>query len=74
MIDTSGAPLHKRGYRTESNEAPIRETLAAAMVRMSRPQRERPPCRPLLRLGYDRHRGRHARRRRRARPAQDVCR
>lgn len=38
MIDTSGAPLHKRGYRTESNEAPIRETLAAAMVRMSRPR------------------------------------
>lgn len=40
MIDTSGAPLHKRGYRTESNEAPIRETLAAAMVRMSRPRED----------------------------------
>lgn len=29
MIDTSGAPLYKRGYRTETGEAPLRETLAA---------------------------------------------
>lgn len=40
MIDTSGAPLHKRGYRTESAEAPLRETLAAAMVKISRPREE----------------------------------
>ena len=33
MIDTSGAPLHKRGYRPDSNAAPLRETLAAAMVK-----------------------------------------
>ena len=32
MIDTSGAPLYKRGYRTETGEAPLRETLAAAMA------------------------------------------
>lgn len=31
MLDTSGRGLHKRGYRPESNDAPIRETLAAAM-------------------------------------------
>lgn len=31
MIDTSGRGLHKRGYRAISNDAPIRETLAAAM-------------------------------------------
>lgn len=31
FIDTSGEPLHKRGYRRSSGEAPIRETLAAAM-------------------------------------------
>ncbi|MBR3593874.1 MAG: class I SAM-dependent RNA methyltransferase [Clostridia bacterium] len=31
MIDTSGDGLHKRGYRPSSNEAPIKETLAAAM-------------------------------------------
>lgn len=36
LLDTSGAPLHKRGYRAESAEAPIRETLAAAMAYLSR--------------------------------------
>lgn len=40
MIDTSGAPLYKRGYRTETGEAPLRETLAAAMARISRPREE----------------------------------
>jgi len=34
-VDTSGAGLHKRGYRTQSVEAPIKETLAAAMVSLS---------------------------------------
>ncbi len=38
MIETSGAPLHKRGYRTQANAAPLRETLAAAMVLTSRPR------------------------------------
>ncbi len=32
MLDTTGEPLHKRGYRPVSTEAPLRETLAAAMV------------------------------------------
>ncbi|MBQ8174072.1 MAG: class I SAM-dependent RNA methyltransferase [Clostridia bacterium] len=40
MIDTSGAPLHKRGYRAESGGAPIRETLAAAMAAISRPRED----------------------------------
>ena len=40
MIDTSGTPLHKRGYRRESNGAPIRETLAAAIAKTSRPREE----------------------------------
>lgn len=35
MIDTTGAALHKRGYRAKSNLAPLRETLAAAMVMIS---------------------------------------
>ncbi|MCX7615507.1 MAG: class I SAM-dependent RNA methyltransferase [Clostridiales bacterium] len=35
-LDTSGAGLHKRGYRAIGNEAPLRETLAAAMVHLSR--------------------------------------
>lgn len=32
MLDTSGAGLHKRGYRKTSTEAPIKETLAAGIV------------------------------------------
>ena len=35
-IDTSGAGLHKRGYRAYAGEAPLKETLAAALVMMSR--------------------------------------
>lgn len=31
-LDTSGTPLHKRGYRPAQVAAPLRETLAAAMV------------------------------------------
>lgn len=34
-IDTSGVGLHKRGYRQESVEAPIKETLAAALISLS---------------------------------------
>ena len=40
MIDTSGVALHKRGYRRESNAAPIRETLAAAIAATSRPRED----------------------------------
>ena len=36
MLDTSGAGLHKRGYRKHSNDAPIKETLAAVMAKLSR--------------------------------------
>ncbi len=31
-LDSSGAPLHQRGYRTNTHKAPIRENLAAAML------------------------------------------
>ncbi|WP_130808130.1 THUMP domain-containing class I SAM-dependent RNA methyltransferase [Senegalia massiliensis] len=34
-IDTSGVGLHKRGYRKEAMEAPLKETLAAALVQLS---------------------------------------
>ncbi|WP_411841839.1 THUMP domain-containing class I SAM-dependent RNA methyltransferase [Salinicoccus sp. HZC-1] len=34
-IDTSGPALHKRGYRTGQGEAPIKETLAAAMLKLA---------------------------------------
>ena len=35
-LDTSGTALHKRGYRPAHNAAPLRETLAAALVTLSR--------------------------------------
>lgn len=34
-IDTSGVGLHKRGYRTLSNTAPLKETLAAGLIQLS---------------------------------------
>jgi 16S rRNA G966 N2-methylase RsmD len=34
-IDTSGAGLHRRGYRPLASSAPLRETLAAAMIELS---------------------------------------
>jgi putative N6-adenine-specific DNA methylase len=41
-IDTSGSGLNKRGYRLQNNSAPLRETLAAGMIMLSRwrPKRE----------------------------------
>lgn len=36
MLDTSGPGLHKRGYRANANEAPIRETLAAGILDLAR--------------------------------------
>ena len=35
-IDTTGDGLHKRGYRPAHNVAPLKETIAAAMVTLSR--------------------------------------
>jgi len=40
MIDTSGTALHKRGYRPASGEAPLRETLAAAIAYIARPKED----------------------------------
>jgi putative N6-adenine-specific DNA methylase len=39
MLDMTGDGLHKRGYRKTANEAPLRETLAAAIVKISRYQK-----------------------------------
>lgn len=35
-LDTSGIGLHKRGYRRNSNSAPIKETLAAGIIDLAR--------------------------------------
>ncbi|MBF5042124.1 RNA methyltransferase [Aggregicoccus sp. 17bor-14] len=34
-VDTSGEPLHRRGYRQEVSRAPLRETLAAGVLRLA---------------------------------------
>ncbi|MBP1989291.1 THUMP domain-containing class I SAM-dependent RNA methyltransferase [Paenibacillus eucommiae] len=41
-IDTTGPSLHKRGYRKLVTEAPLKETMAAALVLLSRWRPERP--------------------------------
>ena len=35
-LDTSGEPLFKRGYRTSAGEAPLRENLAAGILRLAK--------------------------------------
>ena len=51
MIDTSGDGLHKRGYRRIANAAPLKETIAAAMVMMSYWKFEYPLCDPFCGSG-----------------------
>ncbi|UTR10683.1 class I SAM-dependent RNA methyltransferase [Evansella sp. LMS18] len=41
-IDTSGTGLHKRGYRYLHNEAPLKETLAAALIKLTNWSPDRP--------------------------------
>ncbi|MFA7420649.1 MAG: class I SAM-dependent RNA methyltransferase [Melioribacteraceae bacterium] len=41
-LDTSGESLHKRGYRLLAGEAPMQETLAAAIIRSSKWDGEKP--------------------------------
>lgn len=43
-IDTSGSGLHKRGYRLGQGDAPLKETMAAALVKLSKWS----PSRPLV--------------------------
>jgi len=50
-IDTSGESLHKRGYRESGAIAPLRETLAAAMVNLSRWRGDRPFLDPMCGSG-----------------------
>ena len=50
-LDTSGEGLYKRGYRAVGVEAPLRETLAAAMVILSRYRGKDPFCDPFCGSG-----------------------
>ncbi len=50
-LDLSGAPLFQRGYRTEKGEAPLKETLAAAMLMYSGWDRRTPLWDPMCGSG-----------------------
>ena len=50
-IDTSGEGLHKRGYRPAHNAAPLKETMAAAMVSLSRYRGREDFCDPFCGSG-----------------------
>ena len=51
MLDTSGVGLHKRGYRRESNAAPIKETLAAGIIDLARIRENDTVCDPFCGSG-----------------------
>jgi len=51
FLDVSGEALHRRGYRTDAREAPIKETLAASMLRLCGWDRERPLVDPMCGSG-----------------------
>ena len=51
MLDTSGENLYKRGYRAQGVAAPLRETLAAAMISLSRYRGKDPFCDPFCGSG-----------------------
>jgi putative N6-adenine-specific DNA methylase len=50
-LDVSGASLHERGWRARTGPAPLRENLAAAIVRLSGWDRERPLVDPMCGAG-----------------------
>lgn len=50
-LDTSGEGLYKRGYRAQGVAAPLRETLAAALVTLSRYRGRDPFCDPFCGSG-----------------------
>ena len=50
-LDTSGESLYKRGYRAKNMGAPLRETLAAALVTLSRYRGKDPFCDPFCGSG-----------------------
>jgi putative N6-adenine-specific DNA methylase len=50
-LDVGGSSLHQRGWRRRSSDAPLRETLAAAMLRLSGWDRELPLIDPMCGAG-----------------------
>jgi len=50
-IDTSGSGLHRRGYRERAGDAPIKETLAAGLIQLSKWKSEMPLVDPFCGSG-----------------------
>jgi putative N6-adenine-specific DNA methylase len=50
-LDTTGPRLHQRGYRLDASKAPIRETLAAALIRLAGWNPDAPFCDPFCGSG-----------------------
>ncbi|MFD1360525.1 THUMP domain-containing class I SAM-dependent RNA methyltransferase [Lentibacillus salinarum] len=50
-IDTSGSGLHKRGYRTGQGEAPLKETMAAALIMLTNWEPDEPLIDPFCGSG-----------------------
>jgi putative N6-adenine-specific DNA methylase len=50
-LDLSGAPLHRRGWRASIGDAPLKETLAAAMLRLGEVAPDRPFLDPMCGSG-----------------------
>ena len=50
-LDLSGESLHRRGYRAQAMEAPLKESLAAAILRLSGWDRQRPLLDPMCGSG-----------------------
>jgi len=50
-LDTSGTGLHKRGYRRNSNAAPLKETLAAGIIDLARIRPDSIVCDPFCGSG-----------------------
>jgi 23S rRNA G2445 N2-methylase RlmL len=50
-LDLAGEPLHRRGYRAGMTPAPLKETLAAAVLALGRVERERPFIDPMCGSG-----------------------
>jgi len=50
-LDTSGSSLHRRGYRLQSIAAPMQETVAAAIIRLSGWDGQRPLVDPMCGSG-----------------------
>src|SRR5690625_7116989 len=50
-LDTSGAGLHRRGYRVDQGEAPLKETMAAALIMLTNWKPEQPLIDPFCGSG-----------------------